>query len=420
MSRHRMLFMVMALLFLLSFPLSLKAQDSVVPPQVGLRPDAPPYALHGPYWVGTQSMMFDNAGDPVEVRVWYPALNPNDVEPIITYKFGWWRYVLEGFDNTVVSDIYGHALDGGTLDLSAAPYPLVVMSPGFGGEPEIYAWMLEHIASYGFVVVSAPYNETWDPGLTLHHIGIIKRAQTTPRLIDFAGTLTAQGAVLAGMIDMERIAIAGQSSGGSTALTAAGARYDWVTMRAWCDSLAADDPDQALCYQAYHEEEMAQLAGLDSVPVGLWPAMGDARIDAMITMAGDAYMFGQDGLAAITMPILAMGGTQDTGTPYNLGVRPSYDDTGSQQKILVSFMEAEHEIWNPKCTEIPSVLDEIGSWAYFFCSDPVWDIDRAHDLANHVTTAYLLALLKDDADARAALATDAMSFPGIIYEAQGF
>ena len=27
------------------------------PPQVGLRPDAPPYALHGPYWVGNRELV---------------------------------------------------------------------------------------------------------------------------------------------------------------------------------------------------------------------------------------------------------------------------------------------------------------------------------------------------------------------------
>jgi hypothetical protein len=56
----------------------------------------------------------------------------------------------------------------------------------------------------------------------------------------------------------------------------------------------------------------------------------------------------------------------------------------------------------------------------WFCSDSVWDMDRAHDLINHFTTAFLLATLKDDAEAAAALAPDAVSFPGITYEAQGF
>jgi hypothetical protein len=50
----------------------------------------------------------------------------------------------------------------------------------------------------------------------------------------------------------------------------------------------------------------------------------------------------------------------------------------------------------------------------------VWDIDRAHDLVNHFVIAFLLAELKGDAEAAAALAPDVVSFPGIAYEAQGF
>ena len=38
-------------------PSSAQEAAPVGPPQVGIRPDAPPYALHGPYWVGTQSFV---------------------------------------------------------------------------------------------------------------------------------------------------------------------------------------------------------------------------------------------------------------------------------------------------------------------------------------------------------------------------
>ena len=55
----------------------------------------------------------------------------------------------------------------------------------------------------------------------------------------------------------------------------------------------------------------------------------------------------------------------------------------------------------------------------FICSDPVWDMDRAHDLINHFTTAFLLATLKDDAEAAAAR-VGCRCLPGITYEAQGF
>ena len=50
----------------------------------------------------------------------------------------------------------------------------------------------------------------------------------------------------------------------------------------------------------------------------------------------------------------------------------------------------------------------------------VWDMNHTLDLINHFTTAFLLATLKGDTGAAAALAPDAVSFPGIQYEATGF
>src|SRR5690606_39358615 len=66
------LFAFFGLFLLLFFPVSLAAQE--VPPAVGLRPDAPTYALHGPYWVGTQEFVLEGEDNPSEIRVWYPAL----------------------------------------------------------------------------------------------------------------------------------------------------------------------------------------------------------------------------------------------------------------------------------------------------------------------------------------------------------
>ena len=183
-----------------------------------------------------------------------------------------------------------------------------------------------------------------------------------------------------------------------------------------CAGLAPDDPNQFLCVFANSQTQMAELAGLDAVPQGLWPSMGDARVDTIVTIAGDSYMFGEQGLAEISMPVLAIGGTLDTSTPYDWGVRPTYDIIASQQKILVTLGDADHYVASTSCADAPSIVD----LAYFFCSDPVWDMNRAHDLMNHFTTAFLLDILKGDAEAHAVLAPEAVSFPGITYEAQGF
>ena len=128
-------------------------------------------------------------------------------------------------------------------------------------------------------------------------------------------------------------------------------------------------------------------------------------------------MFGEQGQSEITLPILAIGGTLDTGTLYDWGVRFTYDNVSSAQKILISLEDAGHFVSSTSCADAPSIA-EMG--LFFFCSDPVWDMNRAHDLLNHFTTAFLLDELKGDADAAAVLTPDAVDFPGVRYEAEGF
>ena len=86
-------------------------------------------------------------------------------------------------------------------------------------------------------------------------------------------------------------------------------------------------------------------------------------------------------------------------------------------KSLVAFENGDHMLVVDKCDTMPWLID---MGAYFFCADTVWDMDRAHDLINHFTTAFLLDVLKGDKDAHAALAPSAVSFPGIEYKAEGY
>ena len=158
---------------------------------------------------------------------------------------------------------------------------------------------------------------------------------------------------------------------------------------------------------------MAARAGLDPMPQGLWPSMGDPRVTAIIPMAGDSYLFDKAGLSKITIPMMAMGGTADTGTPYGWGVKPAYDHASSTQKALVAFMGGEHFIFETPCENEPWIVEHpVYGW---FCFDPVWDKTRVLDLINHFSTAFLLDTLKGDEAAHAALLPDAVNFPGIEY-----
>ena len=385
------------------------------PPQ-GLRPDAPAFAIHGPFAVGYQPLVIGEATDhPLDASLWYPALNPNGAKEEITYTIHT-KIPVEGMEAT--APVYGHALLDGEIDPSGAPYPLVIYSHGFASNGAWASALLEHFASYGFIVLAPEHTEQFDFDWSEIPTASIDRPLDIKQTLDYAEEMNGPGGALDGLIDMQNIAVIGHSYGGYTALAMAGAQYDLDAFNARCAELAPENPNTLLCAPIVPKEaEMAARAGLEPMPAGLWPSFGDPRVTAILPIAGDSYLFDQAGLSKITIPVMAIGGTADTGTPYTWGSQPTYAYASSERKVLVGFEGGEHFILS-SCEEMPwwSATPFYG-WV---CFDPVWDKDRSRDLINHFATAFLLAELKGDAEAASALAAENVSFPGIQYQETGY
>ena len=384
------------------------------PNPVGLRPDAPEFAKHGPYWVGYKALVVgEGTARQLDTHLWYPALNPKEVEEEITYKIN--KFKDPTLPSDLVNETYGHALLNAEADTSKGPYPLIVFSHGFGTNATFYNSLTEHYTSYGFVVIAPEHLEQFDPEYSELWRASIDRPLDIKQVLDYAETLTAIGGDMAGLIDMQQVAFIGHSYGGYAALAIAGAQYDLDAFNARCAALAKDDPKTFLCTPLVpHEADMAARAGLDPMPKGLWPSFGDPRIKAIVPMAGDSYLFDKSGLAKITIPMMAMGGTADVGTPYEWGAKPAYEYAASTQKALVSIVNADHPIFMTSCVNLPWVIKS--PWYTWMCLESVWDKDRAMDLINHLSTAFLLDVLTGDEEAHKALLPDAVQFAGIEYK----
>ena len=376
------------------------AQQSTtsVPAETSTPPLA--YAAQGSHAVGYRVFSTTGAqGQPLTVRAWYPAVGATAETATITYtaanKFG--EQITPGEEITSV----GRALADGRPDTTGGPYPLVVFSHGFALSPIVYGTLVEHYASQGYVVLAPEHNESFDGSLTGFWEELIDRPVDISRTIDHAEQLSRSGEPLAGMIDLDDVAVVGHSYGGYTALAAAGAQFDFAAYKDRCAALAADDPRNFFCAPLSNESDMAMRAGLDEVPSGLWPSFGDPRVKAVISMAGDAYLFDQRGLAELEVPVMAMGGTIDEGTPYTWGAKLTYDHAGSTNKTLVSFPGAGHFLFLDPCENLPWVENSVYRDA--ICSDAVWDT-RPLDIVMHYTTAFLRDTLDADPKARGVLA----------------
>ncbi|MEZ4867048.1 MAG: hypothetical protein R3C14_37340 [Caldilineaceae bacterium] len=418
------IFVLVTLLFSACQPIQLVAPDAQSAPVASttgptLQPhvprfDAPPFGQRGPYAVGVRDLVIAPATEgerAIGVTVWYPALNP-DNQPEYT------AYMLD-FKNPNFADfaIGGAALRDAEPDTQSGPYPLVIYSHGLTLFRQISSYLTEHLASWGFVVIAGDHQDNWGTlnGESYRQDFVI-RPQEVSREIDFAATLTAADGALAGLIDLDHVAVTGHSFGAETALLIGGARLNTnLFLNEWCTKKPADGLNDCGAVPTLLDQ-MVTLAGLQEVPADLWPDWSDPRVDAIIALAPGAQFYGAEGLATLHVPTLLVEGGLDW---YASGATANYAPytlMPANLKTHLVFKEADHGIYLNGCATMPGLLAQ----GMAFCADAVWDVDRAHDLLDHVAAAFLLAELKGDTEAAKALAPENVTFPGIQYETTAY
>ena len=342
-------------------------------------PIAADFSKPGPFAIGLQTFTIpDVTGNhPLPAAVWYPAAGPAP-------------------DSAT-------AILRGTKDAPPAtsgPFPLVVVIHGITGVGMSYAPWGAHLASYGFVVIAADYDTGLsgppDAGVDLTDRGPILILYTRPanvvRVIGFADALTAPGGKLAGVIDTSRIGVWGHSTGGTTALQAAGAQIDFKELDDWCAANQTETYGES-CQFVSHEQRIATLYGAANAFAGPLPPIWDSRVAALALAApgGELHVFGDTGIAAVNVPTLVMVGTADTYVKPAINALWSYDAISSQEKSLAVFDGGEHLLFV----------------SYF---------DPPFVEAESLTTAFFLDTLKGDPMGHAALHSDAVSFPDVLYK----
>lgn len=382
----------------LTMLLSACAGEEDQPPPPPSSPDPVDYATlyteAGAWPVGHAVLEAPRAGLPaLEVKAWYPAAPSTSGSDAIAYPV---RIKLPGFPEDPQT-ITGAAYPDAAPDTDGGPFPLVVLSHGFGTNPEWYHGLAEHLASHGFVVLGPEHVE--------HDWFTEVIEASVARLEDVSATIDlAEGRPLQGIVDVERVLVLGHSYGGYTALAAAGARIDMTGLAERCESETRETELAFFCDPFLSgAPALAERMGLPEPPDGLWPALAEPRVDAIVSMAGDAFMFGPEGLASVRVPTLVLGGTADSASPWDWGAGLTFDSISSPDRTLVALEGAEHFVVTAPCEDMPWTAGLPAEYQALFCEDPAWDKAEGLRVTNHFVTAFAKHTLEADAQAREAL-----------------
>ena len=224
---------------------------------------------------------------------------------------------------------------------SPRPAPVVVISHGLGSDRLSFEYLAKHLASYGFAVAVPEH-----PGSNAQQIQdlVIGRASELAEpaefvnrpldikdLLDYLTQLSTTDPSYRGQLDLQRVGIIGQSFGGYTALTLAGAGINFAQL----------DKDCQLENETWNISLLLQCRAR-SLERNQYN-FSDPRIKAAIAINPIASsILGETNLSKIKIPVMVIAGTADTVAPALLEQIQPFTWLTSPNKYLVMIRNGTH------------------------------------------------------------------------------
>ena len=221
------------------------------------------------------------------------------------------------------------------------PAPIVIISHGFGAVKENFVYIAEHLASHGFVVFvpdhvgsDLSYRETFLQGrlnTLLSPIEFINRPQEISFLINQLEEFVASDSQWSKLFNLEQIGVMGDSLGGTTILSLAGAEINHARLVKTCDQ-----ENVILNFSLYLQCQAQHLPPQNY-------QLGDPRIKAAISGHPLASgIFGPEGMSKIDIPLLMTAGSQDLVTPVVTEQIHPFVWMESEPRYLALFKPGTH------------------------------------------------------------------------------
>lgn len=220
--------------------------------------------------------------------------------------------------------------------------PLVILSHGFGSDRKFLIYIARHLASYGFTVASLEHpgsNFSWlngvsiggNPGDLLPASEFIDRPKDVSFVLDQLAQLNREDGSLKGKLNTQQVSVIGHSLGGYTALALAGGELNLKELRQYCKNrspLGRAPADWLQCAAADLPGDRIELRDARVV-----------QVMALNPMTG--RLFGNKGLAQVTVPTLVLTSSEDAIAPSLDHQLRSFAQLGGS-KYLLSAIGGTH------------------------------------------------------------------------------
>ncbi|UFH53930.1 alpha/beta hydrolase family protein [Spirosoma sp. KNUC1025] len=361
-----------------------------------LLPNSPDLAARGNQGVGVRTLKLVHPGQvdilhtkdgkqplydrPLTVEIWYPATVPASKPTTVTYESVFGR-ANDPKRPLVPFTFMGRASRDAEPDLSAGPYPLVIVSHGYPGSRLLLTYLTENLASKGYVVVAIDHTESTYSDLAAFPSTLLNRPLDDLFVLNEMARLGAKTSktFLAGLLNVDNTALIGYSMGGYGVLNVAGAGFSPQALKMF--------GQMATGSTALEPRTMDSPA---------YKASMDARIKAVVAFAPwgmERGVWDTNGLAGLTLPTLFVAGSKDDVSGYEKGIKAIYDGAIHADRYLLTYVNARHNV-APNPPPPASLRPGVSADDYMHYAEPAWNEHRINNINQHFVTAFLGMHLK--------------------------